>query len=119
VYKLGWAGAKKAILSILEKEKMRRSADQLSGSLSLVYIAGNTVDAGKVERTLTEHGVDYALSLEPFASTSVMRGGEHVGLFVYVPSAQHRSCREMLERSELMDTVGFDEALLMEKTDGA
>ncbi len=77
------------------------------------------MDGEKAERILTEHGVDYALSLEPFASTSVMRGGEHVGLFVYVPSAQHRSCREILERSGLTDTVGLDEALLMEKTDGA
>lgn len=98
---------------------MRRSADQLSGPLSLVYIAGNMVDAGKVERILTEHGVDYALSLEPFASTSMMRAGEHTGLFVYVPTAQHRSCREMLERSGLADTVGLDEARLMENTDGA
>lgn len=98
---------------------MRRSADQLSGSLSLVYIAGNMADAEKAERTLTEHGVDYALSLEPFASTSMMRPGDHTGLFVYVPTAQHRSCREMLERSGLTDTVGLDEALLREKTDGA
>lgn len=98
----------------------RRTAEELYGTpLSLVYIAGNMVDAEKAERTLTEHGVDYALSLEPFASTSIMRAGEHTGLFVYVPTAQHRSCREMLERSGLTDTVGLDEALLMEKTDGA
>ncbi|MBI5776473.1 MAG: hypothetical protein HY444_03695 [Nitrospirae bacterium] len=77
------------------------------------------VDAEKAERTLTEHGVDYALSLEPFASTSLMRAGEHTGLFVYVSTAQHRACREMLERSGLTDTVGLDEALLMENTDGA
>lgn len=98
----------------------RRTAEELHGTpLSLVYIAGNVVDAERAERTLTEHGVDYALSLEPFASTSIMRAGEHTGLFVYVPTAQHRSCREMLERSGLTDTVGLDEALLMEKTDGA
>lgn len=97
----------------------RRTVEELYGmSLSLVYIAGNTVDAGKAERTLTEHDIDYTLSLEPFASTSIMRGGEHMGLFVYVPTTQHRSCREMLERSGLADTVGLDEAL-MEKTDGA
>jgi hypothetical protein len=84
-----------------------------------VYIAGNTVDAENVERTLTEHGIDYALSLEPFASTSMMRPGDHTGLFVYVPTTQHRACRDMLERSGLTDTVGLDEALLMENTDGA
>ena len=98
---------------------MRRRSHEITGSLSLVYIAGNTVDAGKVERILTEQGVDYALSLEPFASTSMMRPSDHTGLFVYVPTAQHRSCLEMLERSGLTDTVGLDEALLMEKTDGA
>ena len=91
---------------------MRRSADQLPGSLSLVYIAGNVAEAEKAERTLTEHGVDYALSLEPFASTSVMLVGEHTGLFVYVPAAQHRSCREMLERNGLTDTVGLDESVV-------
>jgi len=98
----------------------RRTEAELSGmSLELVYIAGNTVDAGKAERTLTEHGVDYALSLEPFASTSMMRPGDHTGLFVYVPAARHRACREMLERGGLTDTVGLDEALLTENSDGA
>ena len=98
----------------------RRPTEELSEmSLSLVYIAGNTVDAEKVERTLTEHGVEYALSLEPFASTSMMRPGDHTGLFVYVPAAQHRACRDMLERSGLTDTVSLHEALLMENTDGA
>lgn len=87
--------------------------------LSLVYIAGNVVDAEKAERTLTAQGVDYVLSLESFASTSVMLVGERTGLFVYVPTAQHRSCRELLERSGLMDTVGLDEDQLMEKPDGA
>ena len=98
---------------------MRRSADQLPGSLSLVYIAGNVAEAEKAERTLTEHGVDYALSLEPFASTSLMRVGEHTGLFVYVPAALYRSCLEMLERNGLTDTVGLEEALPEEKPDGA
>ena len=98
---------------------MRRSADQLPGSLSLVYIAGNVAEAEKAERTLTEHGVDYALSLEPFASTSLMRVGEHTGLFVYVPAAQHRSCLEMLKRNGLTDTVGLEEAPPVEKPDGA
>ena len=98
----------------------RRPTEELSEmSLSLVYIAGNMVDAEKVERTLTEHGVEYALSLEPFASTSMMRPGDHTGLFVHVPTTQHRACRDMLERSGLTDTVGLDEALLMENTDGA
>jgi uncharacterized membrane protein len=98
----------------------RRTAEELSGtSLSLVYIAGNVVDAGKAERTLMDHGIDYVLSLESFASTSVMRGGEHTGLFVYVPVLQHQICLEILEQNGLTDTVALDEALSMENTDGA
>ncbi len=98
----------------------RRTVEEFSGTaLSLVYIAGNMVDAEKVERTLTEQGVEYALSLEPFASTSMMRPGDHTGLFVHVPTTQHRACRDMLVRNGLTDTVGLDEALLMENTDGA
>lgn len=85
-------------------------ASEFSGApLSLVYIAGNLADARKAERALTESGVDYALSLEPFVSDSLVRAGEHAGLFVYVPAAQHRSCREILERNGLTDTVGPDE----------
>ena len=98
----------------------RRTAEEFSGTaLGLVYIAGNVVDAGKVERTLTDHGVDYALSLEPFASTSMMRPGEHTGLFVYVPAAQHRFCVEVLERNGLEATVDLDEAAMKETSDGA
>jgi uncharacterized membrane protein len=98
----------------------RRTAEELSGtSLSLVYIAGSLVEAEAAERILTGMGIDYALSLEPFASTSLMRAGEHTGLFVYVPAAQHRSCVDVLERSGLRDTVGLEEALPGEKSDGA
>ncbi len=98
---------------------MRRRAGELDGPLHLVYIAGTVADAEKAERTLTEQGVDYVLSLESFASTSVMRMGEHKGLFMYVPAEQHESCRGMLERIGLTDTVGLDEDLPMEKPDGA
>lgn len=84
-----------------------------------MYIAGNVVEAEKAERTLTEQGVDYVLSLEPFVSTSLMRTAEHTGLFVYVPTARHRFCRDILERNGLTDTVGLNEDLLMEKRDGA
>jgi len=98
---------------------MRRSADQISEDVSLVYIAGNVVDAEKAERVLTEQGVDYVLSLESFASTSLMRMGEHKGLFVYVPTAQHGSCRDLLERHGLTDTVGLDAGLPVEKSNGA
>jgi hypothetical protein len=88
-------------------------------SLRLVYIAGNTVDAGKAERVLTERGIDYALRLERYASTSVMLVGEHTGLFVYVPVERHESCRVVLEQNGLMDTVALDAGLPAENSHGA
>jgi hypothetical protein len=97
----------------------KRTADQLSGTpLSLVYIADNTVDALKAERVLSEQGIDYTLSLEPFASASVLLVGERTGLFVYVPAAQHRLCVDLLDRNGLKDTVDMDEATTKEPSDG-
>ena len=98
---------------------MRRVSDDQTSTHSLVYIAGTMYDAKKAERVLTDHGIEYALNLEPFVSTSLMRAGEHTGLFVYVPTAQHRACLDMLERNGLMDTVSLDQGLMMEKSDGA
>ena len=98
----------------------RRTVEELSGTVpSLVYIAGTLYDAKKAERVLTDHGIEYVLDLEPFASTSLMRAGEHTGLFVYVPTEQHGACLDILERNGLMDTVSLDQGLLMEKSDGA
>jgi len=90
----------------------RRTAGELSGTpLSLVYIADNVTDARKAERILTGQGIDYTLSLEPFASTSVLLVGERTGLFVYVPAARHPSARELLEGNGLTDTVAMDESV--------
>lgn len=100
----------------------RRTAAELSGTpLSLVYIAGNMAEAETAERILNDMGIDYVVNLEPFmsASVSLTLGQEHVGLFVYVPTTQHRSCREMLERNGLTDTVDLEGSLIMENTDGA
>ncbi len=98
----------------------RRTADELAGTpLSLIYIADNIVDARRAERILTEQGIDYAIGLEPFASTSVMVVGERTGLFVYVPTAEHRSCADLLGRLGLRDTVGPDEASVREISHGA
>jgi len=97
----------------------RRTAAELSGiPLSLVYIAGNLPDAEAAEQRLTEMGIDYALSLEPFTTLSLM-GGEYTGLFVYVPTAQHRFCREMLERHGLTDTVDPESSESLERPYGA
>lgn len=86
--------------------------------MSLVYIAGNLPDAEAAERYLTERGMDYTLSLEPFTTTSVI-GGVYVGLFVSVPTAQHQQCREILEANGLTDTISIDEQGLPEERHGA
>ncbi len=73
--------------------------------MKVVYIAGNVVDAQKVERVLTEAGIDYGLSLEPFRTTSLL-SGEYLGLFVSVPTMEHERCRNLLQAAGLLDTVG-------------
>jgi len=97
----------------------RKSNEELAGtSLSLVYIAGNLPDAEAAEQRLTEMGIDYTLRLEQFTTASFM-GGEYTGLFVYVPTAQHRFCREMLERHGLTDTVDPEAGESVERPHGA
>lgn len=100
------------------KKMARRTSEELVGTpLSLVFIAGNLADAEAAEERLTEMGIDYALSLERFTTASFM-GGEYTGLFVYVPAAQHRFCREMLERHGLTDTVDPEASESLERPDG-
>ncbi len=97
----------------------RRTEEELAGvPLSLVYIAGNLIDAEKAERLLTESGIDYLLKLEPFTTTSVMRG-EYMGLFVYVPTYEHGRCREFLEACRLTDTVELEASEPSETLHGA
>jgi hypothetical protein len=85
---------------------MRRTQEEMAGvTLELVYIAGNLRDAEAAERQLTEHGIEYTLTLEPFTTTSLL-GGEHTGLFVYVPVARYAESRRLLEAAGLTDTIG-------------
>ena len=97
----------------------RRTPDELTTtSLSLVYIAGNLPDAQAAERCLTEMGVDYTVSLEPYTTTSVL-GGVYVGAFICVPTAQHRQCRQRLESQGLVDTIELEDTAGTEKPHGA
>lgn len=88
----------------------RRTAEEFSRTpLSLVYIAGNTVDAEKAERVLTARGMDYAVSLEPFMNSSMMGtvfGGTYAGLLFFIPSAQHECCHDLLRANGFADTIG-------------
>ena len=99
----------------------RRTAEEFSGTpLGLVYIAGNPVDAERVERALTECGIDYTLSLEPFMKSSAMGtvfGGTYAGVFFFVPTARHESCRDFLGSKGFADAIGPEASL--ENTHGA
>jgi hypothetical protein len=86
----------------------RHQAEFFDTPLDLVFIAGNVSDAQFVERVLTERGVDYALSLEPFKHESVLSavfGNTYNGLFFYVPLAVHQTVVEILEGAGMTDTV--------------
>lgn len=71
---------------------------------TLIYIAGNVVEAEKAEQALTEFGIDYALNIEPFAGTSIL-SGVHQGLSIYVSQEAAVNGRQCLEAKGLRDTV--------------
>jgi hypothetical protein len=97
----------------------RRTAEELADTpLSLVYIAGNVADAEAAERWLTEAGIDYTLSVEPFRTQSFL-SGEYMGLFLSVSTAQHRTGRDLLRAHGLTDTVELELAEPLEGTHGA
>jgi hypothetical protein len=77
----------------------RRTTEELSDSpLSLVFVAGNVVDAETAEGALTRVGIDYAISLEPYATTNPFGfGAVYQGLFFYVPHCHLERCRQLLE----------------------
>jgi hypothetical protein len=88
----------------------RCTAEELAGNpLSLIYIAGNFPDAQIVEGFLTDMGVDYTISLEPYTHISGL-GGIYMGAFFYVPSTLHQQCRRELESRGLTDTVDLEDS---------
>ena len=91
----------------------RLSPEAFPGPLDLVYIAGNLSDAETAERTLTEQGIDYALSLDEFSRGSVLGtilGGVYHGLFFFVPPLYHRGAAVALQAAGLTDTIPLMDA---------
>jgi hypothetical protein len=86
----------------------RRTLDEMDGvPMSLVFIAASTTEAERAERVLMDHGVDYALSLEPFTTDSVLDHifqRERMGLFFSVPDAAEAQCRQWLAKAGLEPT---------------
>jgi len=77
----------------------RCTTEELSdSSLRLVFVAGNVVDAETAECALTRLGIDYAINLEPYATTNPFGfGAVYQGLFIYVPHCYLDRCRKILE----------------------
>jgi len=75
---------------------------------TLVYIAGNMVDAERAEQALGEFEIDYALNIEPFTGTSLF-GRVRQGLFVYVSKEIAGKGRICLEGNGLTDTIELEE----------
>jgi len=71
-----------------------------------VYIAGNVVEAKHVEEVLRSLRIDYTVQLEEFSTSSILvMAAKYVGLYVFVPSAQHDLCKTALEQEGLRNTV--------------
>ena len=75
-----------------------------SSNPTLVYIAGNIIEAEKAELALAESGIDYALNIEAFTGTSLFSGVRQ-GLFVYVDKDSAGKSRTCLEEHGLTDTI--------------
>ena len=71
----------------------------------LVFIACNVGEARRAEAVLTENGVDYCLSFEPFVRSSILglltEASEHVGVGFSVLSGQAAFCRHLLSQNGL------------------
>jgi hypothetical protein len=71
----------------------------------LVFIACNVREARRAEDVLTQNGVDYCLSFEPFIRPSILalltEASEHVGVGFSVRSGQVTFCRHVLSRNGL------------------
>ena len=72
---------------------------------TLVFIACNVGEARRAEDVLTQNGVDYCLSFEPFMRAGIfaalLKPSEHVGVGFTVVSGQAAFCRDLLSRHGL------------------
>ena len=75
---------------------------------TLIYIAGNVVEAERAEGALAGCEMDYALNIEPFTTTSLF-GGTRQGLFVYVSKELAEKGRQCLEANGITDTIDLKE----------
>ena len=75
--------------------------------ISRIFIAASIKEAESAEDTLTQNGIDYAISLEPFMQGIL--GSERDGIVFYVLSEQALYCRELLESKGLSSGIIVEE----------
>ena len=77
--------------------------------LARVYIAGRVSEAESVESALTEHGIDYAVDIEPFLKSSLgLFTSAYAGAAFYVLEGQAALAHTVLAAAGL--NQGIDEA---------
>lgn len=80
---------------------------------SLVFIACNVREAKRAEAVLTERGVDYWLSFEPFVRAGIFGGllaSERVGVGFTVGADVAAHARDLLRQHRLRTGIVEDEA---------
>lgn len=71
--------------------------------VTLVYIAGRVNEGRQVEQVLSQHGVDYAVDIEPFQTTLLgILPVEYEGVGFYVASDQADRCCAALRAAGLV-----------------
>jgi hypothetical protein len=72
-----------------------------------IYIAKNVKEAETIEKLLTDKGIDYAISLEPFLPPSLLQS-ERMGAAFYVQSDQEALCRQLITDAGLQAGLIYD-----------
>lgn len=77
---------------------------------SLVYVAGKTSEAKKVEKLLSENSVTYTLHEVPFLRQTLFGGQvELPGVGFIVLQSQAQFCRELLETKRFYQGLVFED----------
>ena len=77
--------------------------------ISRIFIASSIKEAESAEDILTQNGMDYAISLEPY--TRLFFGTERKGIAFYVLSGQASYCRKLFELKGLSSGLTLEEPI--------
>jgi hypothetical protein len=75
-----------------------------------IYLAARLGEAQRVETELSNHGIDYAVEVEPYMATAVFWVSEYAGAAFYIAAEQADICDRVLREAGLVSG-------LMEKQD--